>query len=152
MPVTNRLSTRFALSLMSALMVAAIAAPGALAQSPSPVAPPSTPVEVPAATADPVDGAIPAVPSADIVDPHPTPWERIEVSPDGKTLTVYFLNGASACNGLKDVQVSVVDGVTTVTVLTGLTPDAMFTTCVAALFLYKTDVVLDAPILADGAI
>ena len=103
------------------------------------------------ASADPVDGAIPAVPSADIVDPQPTPWERIEVAPDGRTLTVYFLNGPSGCNGLKDVQVSVVDGVTTVTVRTGLTPEAMFTTCVAAMFLYKTEVVLDAPVLADGA-
>ena len=122
MPVTKRLSTRFALSLMSALMVAAIGAPGALAQSPSPVAPASSLAPVPVASADPVDGAIPAVPSADIVDPQPTPWERIEVAPDGRTLTVYFLNGPSGCNGLKDVQVSVVDGVTTVTVLHG--PDA----------------------------
>ena len=152
MSTITRPYRRITLALMSALLLASVAGPVAVAQSPSPVAPPSTSVEVPVASPDPLDGAIPVVPSADIVDPQPTPWERIEVAPDGRTLTVYFLNGASACNGLKDVQVSAADGVTTVTVLTGLTPDAMFTTCVAAMFLYKTVVVLDAPILAGGAV
>ena len=152
MPATSRLSTRFALSVMSALLLVAVAASGAMAQSPSPVVPPDTSVDAPAASPDPTDGAIPAVPSADIVDPQPTPWTRIDVAPDGRTLTVYFWNGAAACNGLKDVRVGVVDGVTTVTVLTGLTPQAMFTTCVEALFQYKTIVVLDAPILGGGAI
>ena len=152
MPATKRLSPRFAVSLMSALLLVVSAASGAMAQSPSPVVSPDTSVETPAASPDPADGAIPAVPSADIVDPHPTAWTRIDVAPDGRTLTVYFWNGAAACNGLKDVQVSVVDGLTTVTVFTGLTPQAMFTTCVAALFEYKTVVVLDAPILGGGAI
>jgi hypothetical protein len=148
----NRPSPRFALSLMSALLLVAVAASGAIAQSASSVVPPDTSVEAPAASPDPTDGAIPAVPSADIVDPHPTPWTRIDVAPDGRTLTVYFWNGAAACNGLKDVRVTVVDGLTTVTVLTGLTPQAMFTTCVEALFEYKTVVGLDAPILGGGTI
>ncbi len=150
MPVTTRPSIRFAATLMSALLLVAAAAPAALAQSPAPVSSAAPSTLAPEATADPSDGAIPAVPSADIVDPRPTPWEHIEVAPDGRTLTVYFMNGAAACNGLKDVQVSIVDGVTTVTVLTGLTPQAMFTSCVAALFLYKTVVVLDAPVLGGG--
>ncbi len=150
MSLPTRLSRRFAMSLVSGALLVSVAASGTLAQSPSPVVEPSVPVVQP--TMDPVDGAVPAIPNPNIVDPQPTPWQHIEVAPDGKTLTVYFMNGAAGCNGLKDVEVSVVDGVTTVTVFTGLTPEAMFTTCVAGLFLYKTPVVLDAPILAGGAV
>ncbi len=150
MSLPTRLSRRFAMSLVSGALLVSVAASGALAQSTSPVVEPSAPAVQP--TMDPVDGAVPAIPNPKIVDPQPTPWQRIEVAPDGKTLTVYFMNGAAGCNGLKDVEVSVVDGVTTVTVLTGLTPEAMFTTCVAGLFLYKTPVVLDAPIIAGGGV
>ncbi len=148
MSLSTRLSRRVVMSFVSGALLVSLAAGGALAQSASPLDEPSVPVAQP--TMDPGDGAVPAIPNPDIVDPLPAPWQRIEVAPDGKTLTVYFMNGAAGCNGLKDVEVSVVDGVTTVTVLTGLTPEAMFTTCVAGLFLYKTPVVLDAPILAGG--
>jgi hypothetical protein len=149
MPLHTHLSRRVVLSLLSSLLLVSVAATGALAQSSAPGADPSAPVTVTAP--EPTDAAIPAVPDPRIVDPQPTAWERIEVAPDGRTLTVYFWNGAAACNGLKDVEVSVVDGVTTITVLTGLTPEAMFTTCIEGLFLYQTQVVLDAPILAGGA-
>jgi hypothetical protein len=114
MSLPTRLSRRFAMSLVSGALLVSVAASGALAQSASPGVEPSVPVVQP--TMDPVDGAVPAIPNPNIVDPQPTPWQRIEVAPDGKTLTVYFMNGAAGCNGLKDVQVSVLDGVTTVTV------------------------------------
>jgi|WetSurMetagenome_2_1015567.scaffolds.fasta_scaffold534610_1 hypothetical protein len=149
MSLHTRLSRRFALSMLGSLLLMSVAATGALAQSTAPGADPSAPVTVTAP--EPTNAAIPAVPNPKIVDAQPTAWERIEVASDGRTLTVYFWNGAEACNGLKDVEVSVVNGVTTVTVLTGLTPEAMFTTCIEGLFLYQTQVVLDAPILAGGA-
>ena len=150
MLATNRLSPRFALPLLSALLLVVSAASGAIAQSPSPVLSPDTTVETPAASPDPTDGAIPAVPSADIVDPHPTAWTRIDVAPDGRTLTVYFWNGAAGCYGMQDVQVTVVDGLTTVTVYTGMLPEAVNRLCIEIAQLYKTVVVLDAPILGGG--
>lgn len=139
-----RLPRPVSATLLSGLLLLTLGASTALAQSPSPV--PAAVVPTP----DPAVPAIPAVPNPEIISPAATPWQRIEVAPDGKTLTVYFWNGAEGCNGLKDVEVTQVDGVTTVTVITGLTPEAMNTTCIAALFLYQTEVVLDAPILGGG--
>lgn len=150
MPAHPRLSRRIAWSLLSGLLLVSIAATGAVAQSPSTGADPSAPVSAPA-TPDPVDGAIPAVPDPTIISALPQPWQSIDVAPDGTTLTVYFWNGSDGCNGLKDVQVTTVDGVTTVTVYTGLLPDAMSRICIESLFLYKTVVILDTPILGGGA-
>jgi len=153
MSLDTRLPRRITSALLSGLLLVTMAASVAVAQSPATSVEPSTPaVEQPAASPDPTDGAIPVVPDSRIISAMPQPWTHIDIAPDGTTLTVYFWNGAAACNGLKDVVVSVVDGVTTVTVMTGLTPEALFTTCVAALFQYKTTVVLDAPILGGGAI
>ncbi|MCY7417973.1 MAG: hypothetical protein LH650_05675 [Chloroflexi bacterium] len=146
MSLTDHAPRRLAAALLSGLLLVSFVGSAAIAQSPSPA------VEQPAASPDPTDGAIPVVPDPRIISAMPQPWTHIDVAPDGTTLTVYFWNGAAACNGLRDVVVSVVGGVTTVTVMTGLTPEALFTTCVAALFQYKTTVVLDAPILGGGAI
>ena len=150
MPATNRLSPRFVMSLMSALLLVAVAASGAMAQSPSPVVPPDTSVDAPAASPDPGDGAIPAMPNPRVTGAAPTPWTRIDVAPDGRTLTVYFWNGAAGCYGMQDVQVTVVDGLTTVTVYTGMLPEAVNRLCIEIAQLYKTVVVLDAPILGGG--
>ena len=150
MPANIRLPRQITAALLSGLLLLTVGASGALAQSASPSQPVSAPAVVP--TPEPGAVAIPVEPDADIISPTATPWQWIEVAPDGKTLTVYFWNGPSGCNGLSSVDVAQVDGVTTVTVYTGLTPEAMNTTCIAALFLYSTVVQLDAPILADGAI
>lgn len=152
MSLDPRLSRRITSALLSGLLLVTMAASAAMAQSPSTAVEPSTPVSTPAPTPDPADNAIPIMPSPTVTGAQPQPWDHIDVAPDGKTLTVYFWMGATGCNGLQDVLVSVVDGLTTVTVMTGLTPEAPFTSCVMALFLYKTDVVLDAPILGGGAI
>jgi len=152
MSLDTRLSRRITSALLSGLLLVTMAASAAVAQSPSTGVEPSAPVSTPAATPDPTDGATPIVPDPRIINAVPQPWTQIDVAPDGTTLTVYFWMGSTGCNGLHDVVVSVVDGVTTVTVMVGLTPEAKFTTCVAALFLYKTTVVLDAPILSGGAI
>ncbi len=150
MPANIRLPRQITAALLSGLLLLTVGASSALAQSASPDQPVSQPVTVP--TPDPGVVAIPAVPNPDIISPVATPWQWIEVAPDGKTLTDYFWNGAAGCNGLKNVEVTQVDGVTTVTVFTGLTPEAMNTTCVAALFLYSTVVVLDAPVLGGGTV
>lgn len=152
MSASTRLSYRFSLSLMGALLLVAVAAAGAMAQSPSPVVPPDTSVEAPAASPDPGDGATPAVPNLRVTGAAPMPWTHIDVAPDGRTLTVYFWNGVAACYGMKDVHVTVVDGVTTVTVYTGLLPEAINRLCIDIAQLYKTVVVLDAPILGGGTI
>ena len=94
--------------------------------------------------------AIPAMPNPRVTGAAPTPWTRIDVAPDGRTLTVYFWNGAAGCYGMQDVQVTVVDGLTTVTVYTGMLPEAVNRLCIEIAQLYKTVVVLDAPILGGG--
>ena len=152
MSLDTRLSRRITSALLSGLLLVTMAGSAAVAQSPSTGIGPSTPVSAPAATPDPVDSAIPAVPNPTVTGAQPQPWDHIHVAPDGKILTVYFWMGASGCYGMQDVQVTVVDGVTTVTVYTGLLPEAIDRLCVAALFLYKSDVVLDAPLLGGGAI
>ena len=150
MPVTIRMPRQISAGLLSGLLLLTIGASSALAQSQSPDSPVDAPIVVP--TPEPGVVAIPVVPDPNIISPAATPWQWIEVAPDGTTLTVYFWNGAEACNGLSSVDVSDVDGVTTVTVFTGLTPEAMNTTCIAALFLYSTVVVLDAPVLGGGTV
>jgi hypothetical protein len=148
----TRLSRRITSALLSSLLLMTMAASATVAQSPSVGVDPSASVSAPDATPDPVDSAIPAVPNPTVTGALPQPWDHIDVAPDGKTLTVYFWMGASGCYGMQDVQVTVVDGVTIVSVSTGLLPEAIDRLCVEALFLYKTDVVLDAPVLGGGAI
>jgi hypothetical protein len=128
---------------MSALLLVSVAATATLGSEAFAVDP--------APIVDPGDGAIPAVPDPAVTGEQPTPWDHISVSPDGRTLTVYFYNGADGCYGLKDVEVEVLDGVPTITVLTGMSPEAPVTLCPDIALLYKTDVVLDAPILGGGA-
>jgi hypothetical protein len=135
---------RAALALTAALVLVSAAATASLAQVQLPAVDPAAPI------VDPVDGATPAVPDPTITGEQPTAWDHVAVSPDGRTLTVYFYNGAEGCYGLKDVQVEVVGGVPTITVLTGMRQDAISRLCIEIAQLYKTDVVLDAPILGGG--
>jgi hypothetical protein len=135
---------RAALALTAALVLVSAATTASLAQSQSFAADPAAPI------VDPVDVATPAVPDPTITGEQPTAWDHVTVSPDGRTLTVYFYNGAEGCYGLKDVQVDVVGGVPTITVLTGMRQDAISRLCIEIAQLYKTDVVLDAPILGGG--
>jgi hypothetical protein len=142
-PFSIHAPRRAALALTAALVIVSVAAPVSLAQS-EPVADPAPPI------VDPLDGATPAVPDPTITGEQPTAWDHVTVSPDGRTLTVYFYNGAEGCYGLKDVQVDVAAGVPTITVLTGIRQDAISKLCIEIAQLYKTDVVLDAPILGGG--
>jgi hypothetical protein len=133
---------RAAIAVVAGLLLLSLGAGSVLAQASD--FDPSTP------TADPLDGAIPVVPDPTITGEQPTAWDHVTVSPDGRTLTVYFYNGAEGCYGLKDVQVEVVDGIPTITVLTGMRQDAISRLCIEIAQLYKTNVELDAPILGGG--
>ncbi|MEX1296537.1 MAG: calcium-binding protein [Candidatus Limnocylindrales bacterium] len=86
-----------------------------------------------------------------ITEPTPTPWERLEIGPDGQSLSVYFSTGAAGCNGLARVEVDRSADVPVVTVWTGLHPDAAVRICEAGEFDYYTEVALDAPMVLDGS-
>ncbi len=86
-----------------------------------------------------------------ITDPTPTPWERLEIGPDGQSLRVFFSTGAAGCNGLARVEVDRSADVPIVTVWTGLHPDAAVRICEAGDYDYYTDVALDAPVVLDGS-
>lgn len=90
-------------------------------------------------------------PTPGLLDPQPTPWERIEIGPDGRTLRVVFWNGVAECYGLERVDVEQVDGVLKVTVWTGTRPEAVDMACIAIAELYHTVVVLDEPLVMGGA-
>ncbi len=113
---------------------------------------PGTPSAAPASpTADPADGAILLVPDATNFGGLPTPWDRITVGPDGRTLMVYFTGGVDGCFGLKGVTTSLVGGVPSISLEMGRRQDAMGKLCIESTQSYKTPVVLDAPILGGGA-
>jgi hypothetical protein len=142
MSSTRSAARRVALAAVAGLLLVSLGAGTSFAQSSD--FDPGIP------TVDPLDGAIPAVPDPTITGEQPTAWDHVTVSPDGRTLTVYFYNGAEGCYGLKDVQVEVVDGIPTITVLTGMRQDAISRLCIEIAQLYKTNVELDAPILGGG--
>ena len=50
------------------------------------------------------DGALPAVIDPTLVNAHPRTWSHVLVAPDGRTLDVYFWNGAPECAGLARVD------------------------------------------------
>ena len=122
-----------------------------VAQAPSPSTVGSPGVSVVAPSPDPADGAILLVPDSTNFGGQPTPRDHITVGPDGKTLMIYFYAGVDGCYGLKTVTVSVVDGVTSITLETGRRQDAMGKMCIQGLQLYKTPMLLDTSILGGGA-
>lgn len=132
---------RFARAMATGLMLVSLTGGAALAQD-----------SLESPLVDPTDGAIPTVPDPTVTNVNEVPWDRITVGPDGRTLTVYFWNGADGCYGLHDVEVSVADGVPSVTIRTGMRDEAILRLCIDIAQLYKTEVVLDAPILVGGAV
>lgn len=142
---------RLVLSFASGLLLVAIGAGSALAQSPS--VGPDTPVTGSPPVSVPIDdGAIPAIPDPTVTGEQPTAFDHVTVGADGRTLTIYFWNGAEGCYGLKDVTVTKTDDGYAITVWTGMLPEAVNRTCIAIAQLYSTQVVLDAPIFVDGGL
>lgn len=103
------------------------------------------------ASVDPcADGSVPVVADPTLNDPQPTAWERIVVSPDGRTLEVYFWMGVMECNGLHSVEVTPTEGGVSVTVLTGLPEGVEAITCIDLAQLYRTSVTLETPLIEGG--
>ncbi len=96
------------------------------------------------------DGAVPAVVDPTLVNPHPRPWANVLVAPDGRTLDVYFWNGAPECAGLARVDVTQSDGKVAIEIWTGDVPDVV--PCVTSAQLYRTTVVLDSRAVTGGSI
>ncbi len=94
------------------------------------------------------DGATPAVPEDGLQDIIEVPWDHVTVAPDGRTLTVYYWGGAPECYGLAGVEVDVTGAVPTITLQTGTRPGVEV--CIAIAQLYRTQVVLDSPVLGGG--
>jgi len=97
------------------------------------------------------DNALPAAPTPGaIVDPKPIGWDHITIWPDGRTLTVYFWNGAEACYGLDRVELTDMGGTLAITPYTGFREDAANVRCMEIAQLYSTEIVLESPVLGGG--
>jgi hypothetical protein len=87
-------------------------------------------------------------PEDGLVDLRPVTWERIEVSPDGMTLTVAWYGGVDTCYGLADVEVERrADGTLAIGLWEGSRPDAVGKACIEIAVLKQTQVQLDTPLI-----
>jgi hypothetical protein len=142
--------------LLIVLTVASIALAGlAVPAAAQPSQAPDTPVCM---TLDPSvdpatcgDGATAIDPDPGVLDPRPIAWDHIVVAPDGRSLTVYFWMGVQECNGLHSVVVTPTDTGIDVSVLVGIPEGAASRICIELAQLYRTTVVLDAPLVANAA-
>ena len=150
MPSTRVKPLPLARAFLSGLLLVAIGAGGALAQSPS--AGPDSPVGSPPVTAPTGDAATPAVPNPDVTGAQPVPFERVTVAADGRTLTIYYWHGVEGCYGLKDVTVTATEGGYAITVWAGMLPEAVNRMCIDMAQLYSVEVVLDAPVFTFGGL
>lgn len=94
------------------------------------------------------DGATPATPEDGLLDIMETPWDHITVAPDGRTLMVYYWSGAEGCYGLAGVVVDSSGAVPVIALQTGTRPGVEV--CIAIAQLYRTEVVLEEPIVGGG--
>ena len=140
--------------LMAAVLAVLLAAAPGVAKDASPGASlgPDTPVSsgsfVPGDPGPDSDGATLAVPQDGLTDVRVQGWDHIDVAADGRTLTVYYWSGVDTCYGLAGVLVSDTDGVVTIELQVGTLPGVEV--CIEMAQLYKTIVVLDAPVIEGG--
>ena len=90
-------------------------------------------------------------PRNDLQNLNPQSWDHISISPDGRTLTVYFWGGVAPCYGLASVNVSTANGVTTIGLVSGTPPAMGDMACIEIAVGYKVIVQLDQPFVVDGA-
>jgi hypothetical protein len=152
-PRQTRQTLRSIALVVAVLAILLAAAPG-LAQDASPSGPvgPDTPVSsgtmVPGDPGPDDSGATLAEPQDGLTDIRVQGWEHIDVAPDGRTLTVYYWSGVDTCYGLAGVLVRDADGVVTVELQIGTLPGVEV--CIDMAQLFKTIVVLDAPVIGGG--
>jgi len=94
-------------------------------------------------------GATPIEPDPTVTNPLPHAWDRIVVSPDGLTLSVYFWNGIEDCYGLHSVEVSETDSGIGVQLYTGTAAGAEDVACIEIAELFVTTVTLDEPLITN---
>ncbi len=132
----------------------AMGAPGALAQGDSSAPNPGTGVQVSPGPGGPrtfEDAATPVVPRpGSVTDPTPTAWDHVTISPDGRTLTVFFWSGAEACYGLDHVELADIEGTLSITLFAGFRADAANVRCREMAQLYSTVIEVATPVLAGG--
>ena len=88
----------------------------------------------------------------DLESLRPQAWDHLSLTPDGRTLTVYFYGGVEACYGLAEVRVArTAGGVATVTLVAGTPPAIGDFACIDIAVGYKTTVQLDEPLVIDGS-
>jgi hypothetical protein len=141
-PVPFAPTRRLALSAVSGLPLVAIGAGGVLAQSA-------------AQSAEPLvsgGGATPVVPDPNVTGAQPVPYDHVVVGPDGRTLTVFYWHGAQACHGLREVELTPVEGGVAITLWAGMLPEAVNRLCTDIAQLYSVEVVLDEPIILVGGL
>ncbi len=84
------------------------------------------------------------------MDPRPHAWDHIDVSADGRTLTVYYYGGVEDCYGLAEVRVETSNGIS-ITVLEGTRPAARDMACIEIAVLKAVTVTLDEPLVMNPA-
>jgi len=97
---------------------------------------------------DPI-GATPIEPDPTVVEVRPHAWDRIVVSSDGLTLSIYFWMGIPECNGLHSVDVSQAVSGIAVQLATGIPAGAVDMVCIEIAQLYVTTVALEAPLITN---
>jgi hypothetical protein len=99
------------------------------------------------------DGALHVTPQKGIINPVPHTFDRVTVSADGRTLTVYYWGGVDACYGLASAEaIRNADGTYTILVLEGTRDTAAEFACIDIALLKAVDITLDEPIFHPGAV
>ena len=131
---------------------AAPGAPGGGGGAPPAAGDPNTPIghQPPADEPPAGDGALRVEPEPGIVDARPHAWDHIDVSADGRTLTVYYYGGVQDCYGLGEVRVDTGDGLS-ITVFEGPRPAARDMACIEIAVLKAATVTLDEPLVLNPA-
>lgn len=88
-------------------------------------------------------------PDPSIIDPRPSAWDHIIVSPDGRTLAVYFWMGIEQCYGLHSVSATPRAGGIDLLLMTGTPVGAEAIDCIEIAQLYTTMVTLDQPLIGN---
>lgn len=99
-------------------------------------------------TADEV-GATPIEPDPTVVEVRSHAWDRIVVSSDGVTLSIYFWMGIPDCNGLHSVDVSQTDSGISVRLATGIPAGAADMVCIEIAQLYVTTITLEEALITN---